>query len=309
MWAVFEPARTSVIPNITAGPQILVGNALSSTTWSFNLAVGSALGGLVASLFGRDTVFVINSVSFAVSGLLIGRMRFSEGHIANLPPLKARDLADFSPILEGVRYVKTDKRLLATMLVKGGLGLMGTNWVLLPIFGEKVFPVPLDGFDPRRAGMMGMSVLLGCRGVGALLGPLIGNYVAGWSESRLRRGILAGFLLAPAGYFCLSVAPNIFAACASVILAHAGGSIVWVFSTTLLQLQTEDRFRGRVFSVEFAFSMLAMSTVSSLAGTFYDHGVSVQALAAATGVIVLLPAAVWAMAQRLWRQAATKGLA
>ena len=42
---MFEPARTAVIPNITCGPEEqLVGNGLSSTTWSFTLAVGSGLG-------------------------------------------------------------------------------------------------------------------------------------------------------------------------------------------------------------------------------------------------------------------------
>ena len=38
-------------------------------------------------------------------------------------------------------------------------------------------------------------------------------------------------------------------------LAHSGGSIAWVFSTTLLQKYTDDKFRGRVFSAEFAFMM------------------------------------------------------
>ena len=34
------------------------------------------------------------------------------------------------------------------MFVKCGLGLMGTNWVLLPIFGQKIFPISVGGLDP-----------------------------------------------------------------------------------------------------------------------------------------------------------------
>src|SRR5882757_553613 len=64
LWALFEPARTSVIPNITKGPETLVANALSSTTWSFTLAVGSAVGGVLAVAFGRETVFVLDALSF-----------------------------------------------------------------------------------------------------------------------------------------------------------------------------------------------------------------------------------------------------
>jgi MFS family permease len=67
-WALFEPGRNSVIPNITSSQEeTLVANALSSTTWSFNLAVGSAVGGVIAALFGRNVVFVVNALSFIVS--------------------------------------------------------------------------------------------------------------------------------------------------------------------------------------------------------------------------------------------------
>ncbi|MCX6634976.1 MAG: MFS transporter, partial [Acidobacteria bacterium] len=124
---------------------------------------------------------------------------------------------------------------------------------------------------------------------------------AGYEPGRLRRGILYGFLMAALGYFALGVAGTLTLACAAVVLAHAGGSTIWVFSTTLLQAQTEDRFRGRVFSAEFAFSMLSMSTVSYLSGVLIDLGVSVRMVAMGTGAVVLLPFLAWGLALRLWR--------
>ena len=39
--AFFEPAHTSVIPNIVPGEEVLAANALASITWSFCLAAGS----------------------------------------------------------------------------------------------------------------------------------------------------------------------------------------------------------------------------------------------------------------------------
>jgi predicted MFS family arabinose efflux permease len=302
MWALFEPGRGALVPTIAPEEDRIVANSLSSVTWSFNLAVGSALGGFVAAVWGRDTVFVVNAVSFLASALLLQRMRVEEPHLRDLPPLKARDLADFTPIVEGVRYVRRDARMLATLFVKCGLGLMGTNWVILTIFGERVFPVAMGGFGPSGAGMLGMSFLMGSRGVGALLGPLIGSYWAGHDESRLRRGILYGFLVGACGYFALAWAPTLPLACLAVVVAHCGGSTIWVFSTTLLQAQVEDRFRGRVFSAEFAFSMLSMSTVSYLAGVLIDGGYGVRTLAAMTGAIVLGPALAWSFALALWRQ-------
>src|SRR5260370_8274444 len=103
-------------------------------------------------------------------------------------------------------------------------------------------------------------------------------------------GILYGFLAASAGYLALGGAPNLAIACLGIILAHAGGSTLWVFSSTLLQLQTEDRFRGRVFSAEFAFSVVTMSGSSWTAGALIDNGSQPRLVAGWTGLIVLLPA-------------------
>lgn len=300
-WALFEPGRSSVVPNIVEGEaDILVANALSSTTWSFNLAIGAAVGGVLAVVFGRNTVFLLNSGTFILSALFIRSMSFREGHLEHLGKFRARDLFDFSPIAEGIRYVRRDSRLLATMFVKGGLGMMGTNWVLLPIFGERIFPLQIAGLNPKAAGMLGMSVLLGSRGLGALIGPLVAGRWSGSSTSRMRLGILAGFALGSIGYLGLSWAPTLLSACLCVVIAHSGGAICWVYSSTLLQLQTDDRFRGRVFSAEFAFSMLTLSAVSYSAGLLADAGVSVRTLAAATALLVLAPAVAWWAAQRLW---------
>jgi MFS family permease len=301
-WALFEPARTAVIPNITtSSKETLVANALSSTTWSFTLAAGSAIGGILAASFGRNTVFVLNALSFAASALILRRMHFEEPHLADVPRFRFRHLFDFTPIAEGILYVRRDARLFATMFVKCGLGLMGTNWILLPIFGERIFPLQIGGMDSKSAGMLSMSLLMGSRGVGALIGPFIASYWTGHSERNFRTGIAIAFLVGSLGYFLLGFAPSLALACACVIIAHTGGATAWVFSTTLLQLQTEDKFRGRVFSAEFAFSMLTLAIVSYSAGFLSDRGVSVRSLAHITAVLVLIPGIGWALAQRLWR--------
>jgi hypothetical protein len=131
---------------------------------------------------------------------------------------------------------------------------------------------------------------------------LVASAFTGLDQRKFRTGILCGFLIGATGYLCLGLAPSLPFACAAVVLAHSGGAIAWVFSTTLLQIHTDDKFRGRVFSAEFAFSMLTLSIVSYSAGVLADKGVSVQSLAMYTGVIILIPALLWAMALRLWRE-------
>lgn len=296
--AFFEPAHSAVIPNIVPEEEVLPANALASITWSFCLAAGAALGGLAQVLLGRDAVFVLNAFSFLGSAWLIRRMRFEEPHTDGLPALRGRDLVDFSPVLEGLRYIRADRRLFATVFVKGGIGLLGANNVLLPILGQRVFPVHWKGLDPARQSTLGMSLLMGARGAGALIGPLVGNWLARDRHSRMRAGILIGFILAAAGYLLLGAAGAVTMAIAAVVLAHAGSSTNWVFSTTLLQVYTEDRFRGRVFAADFGLCMLGISASSYAAGVAIDLGVPPKAFAIGIGAVMLLPAIMWAWALR-----------
>jgi predicted MFS family arabinose efflux permease len=149
--------------------------------------------------------------------------------------------------------------------------------------------------------ILGMSLLLGARGIGALAGPLVSARLAGNSDTRLRLGILFGYLLVAAGYVAIGGAPSVWLACLCVIVAHGGGSTVWVFSTTLLQLHTEDRFRGRVFAADLALSMLTIAVGAYSCGRFLDWGFSPRTVATATGVIMLIPAALWAWSMRKWQ--------
>ena len=301
-WALFEPGRSAVVPTILPRSQLITGNALSAATWSFNLAIGASLGGLVAAVFGRPTAFIVNACTFLLSAWFISRMRIYEEHIQNTPPFRARELMDFRPTLDGIRYVRGDRRRVAVLCLKGGLGLMGAHNVLLPIFGERIFPMSQILQDSSRAGMLGMSLLMAWRGVGALLGPLIGALWAGDDRCRMRRGIAVGFGMTAIGYSLLSIAPTATTAGLCIVIAHAGGSIVWVFSTTLLMLLTENRFRGRVFSAEYALHFVVVSLVSYGASSSIDLGMSPQQAALTMGLTLILPLCLWIYVQRFWRQ-------
>ncbi len=294
MAAFFEPARSAVIPNIAARGEVLIANTLSSATWSVNLLIGASVGGVVAAFFGRDAVFVLNALSFLASALFIGGMHFAEPHAESAAPLKARDLVDFSPVLEGIRYVRNHRTLLPTVFAKAGELMIGPSWVIFTVMGEREFAVHLRGINPARGAMLGMSILLGGRGLGALVGPLISARWAGRSDYRLRLGILFGYLTIALGYGSLGASRTVWLASACAMLAHMGGSTVWVFSTTLLQLHTDDRFRGRVFAADLGLSMLTIAAGAYACGRLLDWGISTRAVATGTGLIMLLPAVLWA---------------
>ena len=294
MAAFFEPARSSVIPNIAAASDVLVANTLSSATWSVNLLIGASVGGVVAAFFGRDTVFILNALSFVASAILIGGMHFVEPHTQNAASLRPRDLVDFSPVLEGIRYIRDHRTLLPAVFAKAGELMVGPSWVIFTVMGAREFAVHGRGINAAGAAMLGMSILLGGRGLGAMVGPLIAARWAGNKDYRLRLGILLGYLTVAAGYGLLGASRGVWMAAGCAMLAHAGGSTVWVFSTTLLQLHSEDRFRGRVFSADLGLSSFSFAVTAYLAGRFLDSGFSARIVATSTGIAMLAPALIFA---------------
>lgn len=301
MTAFFEPARSSVIPNIAAESEVLVANTLSSATWSVNLLIGASIGGVVAAFFGRDTVFILNAISFLTSAFLISGMRFAEPHADAAVPLRPRDLVDFSPVLEGIRYIRSHPTLLPAVFAKAGELMVGPSWVIFTVMGAREFAVHGRGINAAGGAMLGMSILLGGRGLGAMVGPLVAARWAGESDHRLRLGILFGYLTIACGYGVLGLSRSVWMAAACAMLAHAGGSTVWVFSTTLLQLHTEDRFRGRVFAADLGLGSLTFAVTAYLAGLFLDAGISARTVATSTGALMLGPATILAWALHLGR--------
>lgn len=256
------------------------------------------MGGVVAAFFGRNTVFLLNAFSFLTSALLISGMRFAEPHAESAAPLRLRDLFDYSPVLEGIRYIRNHPTLLPAVFAKAGELMVGPSWVIFTVMGAREFAVHGRGIDAAGGAMLGMSILLGGRGLGAMVGPVVAARWAGRSDHRLRLGILFGYLTIASGYCILGVSRSVWMAAGCAMLAHAGGSTVWVFSTTLLQLHTEDRFRGRVFSADLGLGSLSFAVTAYAAGRFLDAGISARTVATSTGVLMLLPAAILAIVLR-----------
>lgn len=298
MTAFFEPARSAVIPNIAAEADVLVANTMSSATWSVNLLIGASIGGVVAAFFGRDAVFILNALSFLASAMLIAGMRFSEPHADTAARLRLRDLVDFSPMLEGIRYIKGHPKLLPTVFAKAGELMVGPSWVIFTVMGAREFAVHGRNVNAAGGAMLGMSILLGGRGLGALVGPLVSARWAGQDDRRLRLGILFGYVTISAGYAVLGVSRSVWMAALCAMLAHAGGSTVWVFSTTLLQLNSEDRFRGRVFAADLALGSLSFAVTAYVAGRFLDAGFSSRTVATSVGAFMLVPATIPFLALR-----------
>ena len=290
----FEPAKTAVIPSLVSDRELVSANAISSVTWSAMLTIGAAIGGLVTGWFGTDVAFILDALTYLLSAALIASVRLPKRPPREKTKLTISRALGISETVEGVRYVKRRPRVLALLLVKPAWGLGGGILTLLAVFGEKIFPV-------GKSAATGIGVLFAARGIGTAVGPIVARRISGEGKKRMQASIGIAFLIGGAFYMAFGMATSFVFALIVLGLAHTGGSILWVFSTVLLQRGVEDNFRGRVFAAELALLTLTMAVSNYATGELLDRfGLSPRAVAVGIGAFFLFPGVAWFATQKWW---------
>jgi MFS family permease len=290
----FEPAKTAAIPSLVADRELVAANAISSVTWSVMLTLGAAIGGLLTGWFGTNVAFILDSGTYLLSAALIASVKVPKRPKNKRGKFGIGKALGIAETAEGIKYVRRRPRVLALLLVKPAWGLGGGILTLLAVFGERVFPV---GGSPA----VGIGVLFAARGIGTAVGPIVARRIAG--EGKLRQQASIGIAFVIGGLFYIAFGyTGIFVVALLVLgIAHTGGSILWVFSTVLLQREVADRFRGRVFAAELALLTLTLAGSNYLTGELLDRfGFNPRFLAMGIGVFFLIPGIVWFLTQPWW---------
>jgi MFS family permease len=292
--APFDPASSAATPNLVDPQDLPTANALSGSLWGTMLAVGAGLGGIVATVFGRDVAFIVDAASFGLSALLLWGIRrpFAEPREPGHEHPKMLDAT-----IEVLQYSRRDHRVLALIGVKAGFGLAAGVLALIPVFGAEVFD----------RGEIGVGALMAARGVGALVGPFLGHRISGEGHRRLFGAIGIALAVFGISYMALGLAPALWVAAAVIFVAHLGGGAQWVLSTFGLQVLVPDHIRGRVFAVDFAMITLSLA-VSSLVASAIADSIGARASALIVGAMAVVWAVVWtALTRAIRRETAEQG--
>jgi MFS family permease len=288
--AYFEPAADAALPNLVAPEDLGRANALFGSAWGTMMAAGATLGGLVTVYFGRTASFVVNSVSFFVSALLLLAVRapFSEASPHKKPRESMRE-----SMREALKYTRERPRVLALILGKGGYGFVAGAVALLSVFGQQ-------GLLGGPSGAKGVALLLSARGLGALFGPFVLRLLVQRNEL-LNLAVGPCIALFGVGYMGLALGHGIWLGAACVFLAHSGGASVWMAASFGLQREVPDALRGRIFALDYGLVTLMLSASSLIAGFGADRFGARPVVMALSGLAVVW-AGVWLIFTRhLWR--------
>jgi MFS family permease len=262
------PARQSFIIEMVGKEDLMNAIAMNSSIFNAARAVGPAIAGLIIGAAGTVLCFFVNGLSFlaVLWGLLL--MKF-ESASASEP----RTYHVVEDIKEAMRYIKTTPVVMVTILLVAVVSIFATNFtVLVPIFARQELH--------RDAAAFGL--LLSSFGVGALIGAVS---LAVLSRHGPKPAILLG------GGMGLSLTLIVIGlqktyGITALLLALSGWCMVTFFgmANTTVQLNTEDRLRGRVMSV-YTFTFGGLTPFGSLFAGTVAHWIEAPLTFALGGLI------------------------
>jgi MFS family permease len=251
-----DPVASAATPNLVDADELASAQSLMGAVWGSMLMVGAGIGGLVAELFGRQTAFIVDAASFAISAWLhAGIRRPMQQAVAQ------RDGGGGS-VRDAIGYIRDTPAVLRLVFAKGGVSSANGIVGLLPAFAAS-----------RFAGTsIATGLLFAARGLGAVVGPMLARGAIGATPGRRAVIVVCGVstLTYSALYAVFPFAHAFAAALVIVMLAHLGGGAQWSLSTFGLQRETPDQFRGRVLSLDYGLATLAIGASSIAAGLLAD---------------------------------------
>jgi len=255
------------------------------------LALGAALGGIVAGVWGIYEAFIVDSASFLLSAAAIARIAIRGGeHVES----KGRTLGGaLREYMEGLSYLWREKDILIIALQKGSfLIFVGATLQVIEVrITETIFVI-------GKGGGVGLGILLSTVGLGTGLGPVIARRFTGDSDASLRKALTAAYFIAAAGLLVMSTLASFPVLLAGGWLCGVGTGLVWVFSSQLLLQNVESRVRGRVFSTEFAIFTLLSAIGAGFVGVPMDSSLGLSGVLVALAALLVLPGSVWIWWQR-----------
>ncbi|MBN2046062.1 MAG: MFS transporter [Anaerolineales bacterium] len=282
----FEPASSAIIPSLVKGQEeLMTANVLSSITWSAMLAVGAALGGVFAGIFGAQTALIADALTFLVSASFLMGIRYT-----GISDQGESTTRRFRELAAGFRYVIEKPRVGLLTLVKT-MGQIGSADIFVIVLAEQYFPV-------GEQGAISLGFLFGMMGLGAIIGPLAVDKITGGEPVGLQKVIHAGYSLIPIGWLLMAWSPNLWIGGVGVLIRLMGTSINWTYSNVLIQTEVPDRYRGRVFALDLGLFTLATSIATFLTGYSLDQtSLNLQRLGYYLALGSLLPIFLWGLSR------------
>ena len=269
--AIDHPTRISIITELVEKKDLHAATATNMSVFNSARIVGPAIAGWLIVAFGVGWAFLLNGLSFLAPFIAYYFIRFT-------PHIKKTHANTLKAIKDGISYAATHKLIRLLLIYLSVISIFGWSYtVILPVIAEKVF----------AQGAQGLGYLYSAAGLGSVLGAIsVSAYTKKFAGKKL---ILFGGLLYGVALILFSLTPSYYMALVFLFLTGFGITTQNSTIQAIIQHAVEDKFRGRVSSLQ-ALVLMGLHPVGSFQiGTVAEHFGS-QFAVRVGGVVLFLSA-------------------
>jgi len=226
------PVRRNMMGDIAGIDRIGRAMGLDLTANNATRIVGPALGGLVLQTIGITGVYALATICYALAAVLV------LGVVSPARPIMTISQGLFAHIVEGLRYVRGERRLVGFMVITVIMNVWGLPYVAM---------VPVIGAEELNVSAFPIGLLLSSEGVGALLGSLLAAAYA--KPDQFNKIYLYGSALLIVAVIAFSQSDSYTLSLATTFAAGMGIAGFTTMQATLPYVQSDPAMRARVMGV------------------------------------------------------------
>lgn len=272
----FEPAKLSLIPELVSADELMAANSLDSASMATAELLGLALGGIIVTQLTYAGAFVFDAATYLVSAAFIALVARHAGARPAAPQDRGSDL--LAEVREGLRYI-WEAPVLRNLVgvycfaVVGGAASITMSYLLaLKTYGNAGLAAPVR-----------LAMVDGAITVGLLLGSVL---VGRSGSTRAGLKFLTGLIAFGGLFAAVAFLPNIWSAMFVLLLLGIANMWFQIPMSTLMQQQTHESLRGRVFAAR-ATIVRVFTVIGFVGGGAAAERLGIPVVVVIVGAIVL----------------------
>ncbi|PEM99173.1 MFS transporter [Bacillus wiedmannii] len=274
------PAQSKALPLLLHKTQLLKGNSLFSFAYQGIDLICTTLSGILVALLGAITLYVIDSITFAITALLFFSLKMPKQAETNTS-LSTKQY--FSDLKEGFSIVF--RSLMGVFLIGSVVAnfSIGMTMAILPSFADSLGGVKSYGF------------FLAAISAGSLIGALFSSWVG---KRNVGRVSIIGFATGAIFWFLSTIVPFQWLSILLFGLAWIPIGATNILFATISQIAIPNQYLGRINSVMRSMGTIAMP-LGSLIGGYAANVFSSQLIFALASIGILFISLVWLLHPKL----------
>ena len=281
--AFFDGAKNAATPNLTGKEGLLAGTALMFSTRFLLMAIGSALGGWAAAVFGYQAAFIINAASFLVSAYtvwLVPEEATRDKTTAERMAGRTKREPFMTELNDGLRYT-VKNHFAATILIMNVIWATGGG--AINIIFERLGGIYFAQKENWNSDLA-VAVLWTATGFGLTFGMLIAHRTSVWLERVRAHTAFIGWTLIVHGiiFSIAGLMPTLWLFSIFAFVSRAIVGVEYAVQETLFQRSLPDHIRGRISTLDRG-AELTMFGISSLVAGEAIFYISPQVLTLISG--------------------------